>query len=337
VAQQPERRWHLLEDQQLDAHWAASASMDRAQTRLSALPARGWLLLGCAGLIPSLLSSRSHWAEVAIAVGGILQAYGALGALTGGALTLASARVAWARVGPLFHAASRFGRGGNSALALAPRRSSEGGLSRAEVPTPVLDARGICFRYQSQHEPTLQNCDLSLFEGDRVLLEGSSGAGKSTLAALLVGLREPDAGHILLSGLDRATLGDLGWRQRVASAPQFHENHILSASLAFNLLMGRAWPASRADLLEAERVCSALGLEPLIARMPSGINQVIGETGWQLSHGERSRLFLARALLQRADVIVLDESFGALDPHTLRRCMHTVLAEARTLVVIAHP
>jgi ATP-binding cassette subfamily B protein len=71
--------------------------------------------------------------------------------------------------------------------------------------------------------------------------------------------------------------------------------------------------------------------------MPSGLMQIVGETGWQLSHGERSRLFLARALLQRAELIVLDESFAALDPDTLDRCLRCALARAPTLMVIAHP
>jgi ATP-binding cassette subfamily B protein len=71
--------------------------------------------------------------------------------------------------------------------------------------------------------------------------------------------------------------------------------------------------------------------------MPSGLDQVIGETGWQLSHGERSRVFLARALLQRAELVVLDESFAALDPVTLRQCVAAVLARTPTVLVIAHP
>jgi ATP-binding cassette subfamily B protein len=83
--------------------------------------------------------------------------------------------------------------------------------------------------------------------------------------------------------------------------------------------------------------CRALGLDSLIRRMPSGIHQMIGETGWQLSHGERSRVFLARALLQRANVVILDETFGALDPDTLELCMKAVRERAPTLVVIAHP
>lgn len=65
--------------------------------------------------------------------------------------------------------------------------------------------------------------------------------------------------------------------------------------------------------------------------------QIVGETGWQLSHGERGRIFLARAILQNAAVTILDESFAALDPQTLERCVTCVFRRARTLVVIAHP
>lgn len=108
-------------------------------------------------------------------------------------------------------------------------------------------------------------------------------------------------------------------------------------TLAFNLLFGRGWPPQPADLVEAERLCRALDLGPLLGRMPAGLFQIVGETGWQLSHGERSRLYIARALLQRGDVLILDESFAALDPERLRHCLAFVLQEASTLIVIAHP
>jgi len=101
--------------------------------------------------------------------------------------------------------------------------------------------------------------------------------------------------------------------------------------------MGRRWPPRPEDLAEAEAVCAELGLGPLLARMPSGMMQMVGEGGWQLSHGERSRLYLARALLQGAEVVILDESFGALDPETLDQCVDCVYRRAQTLVVIAHP
>ena len=72
----------------------------------------------------------------------------------------------------------------------------------------------------------------------------SSGRGPRgpPLVSLLTGLRTPASGVLLLDGLDRATLGADGWRQRVVAAPQFHENHVFTESLAFNLLMGRRWP-----------------------------------------------------------------------------------------------
>ena len=75
----------------------------------------------------------------------------------------------------------------------------------------------------------------------------------------------------------------------------------------------------------------------LIKRMPAGLQQMLGESGWRLSHGERSRLYIARALLQNADLMILDESFAALDPETLALSLRCVLRRAPTLMVIAHP
>jgi len=65
--------------------------------------------------------------------------------------------------------------------------------------------------------------------------------------------------------------------------------------------------------------------------------QTVGETGWQLSHGERSRIFLARALLQSSELTIMDESFAALDPETLAQCLDCAFRRTRTLLVIAHP
>jgi ATP-binding cassette subfamily B protein len=183
----------------------------------------------------------------------------------------------------------------------------------------------------------LRGLNLRVAPRERLLVAGASGSGKSTLAAVLTGLRAPNAGVVLAGGLDRQTLGDAGWRRRIASAPQFHENHLLCASLAFNLLMGWRWPPHAGDLERAREICKDLGLGPLLQRMPGGIMQMVGETGWQLSHGERSRVFIARALLQDSDVVVLDESFAALDPETFERTVLAVRRRAQVLIVIAHP
>src|ERR1700730_8799595 len=97
------------------------------------------------------------------------------------------------------------------------------------------------------------------------------------------------------------------------------------------------WRHTDDDLREARELCHELGLGPLLDRMPAGLDQMVGETGWQLSQGERSRVFLARALLQRAEIIVLDETLAALDPENLQQCLECVMRRAGTLFVIAHP
>jgi ATP-binding cassette subfamily B protein len=172
----------------------------------------------------------------------------------------------------------------------------------------------------------LEGVSFSLPRGGRVLLTSPSGGGKSTLVALMNGLRSPSSGRMLLEG-------------RVATAPQFHENHVFTESFAFNLLMGRGWPPSGPsgeDLREAEALCRELGLSDLLKKMPGGMNQMVGDTGWQLSHGERSRLYLARALLQGSDLVLLDESFAALDPENLRQALLTARRRAESLLVVAH-
>ena len=134
-----------------------------------------------------------------------------------------------------------------------------------------MEATQVVFRYPGRGEPILQNCNLSIRAGERILLEGPAGGGKSTLVSLLTGLRSPESGLLLLHGLDRSTVGAEHWRRRVVAAPQFHDNYVVTETFAFNLLMGCGWPPpTEADFREAEAVCRELGLGPLLARMPSG-------------------------------------------------------------------
>jgi ATP-binding cassette subfamily B protein len=201
----------------------------------------------------------------------------------------------------------------------------------------LVDARGLRFRFRPDGRDVVDDCDLAIRSGDKVMIEGPSGSGKSTLVSLLSGLRPPREGLLLVGGLDSRLLEPERWRRMVATVPQFHENHVLTETFAFNLLMGHRWPPHAEDIHEATEICSELGLGDLLRRMPGGMFQMVGETGWQLSHGEKSRLYIARALLQRSAVLVLDESFAALDPETLRQCLTCVTRRAPSLVVIAHP
>ncbi len=332
LVQESPDHWHDGEERLLQEYSAQSKALDRAHAALHAVVARGWLIAGVLALVPAFVAGRASTAGLAIGLGGTLAAWRAFEKLAEGFSQLAAARLAWNQISLLFHAAARSSPPGSPAVVAAPVRGL-GSFNR----TPVVEADGLVLRYQGRAEPALAGAGLRIQAGERVLLEGPSGGGKSTLASVLAGLRAPSSGLLLSGGLDRQTLGAAGWRRRAVSAPQFHENHVLTASFAFNLLMGRRWPAEAADLDEADAVCRELGLGPLLDRMPSGLLQMVGESGWRLSHGERSRLFIARALLQRADFIVLDESFAALDPGTLQQAMRCVQKRAPTLMVIAHP
>jgi ATP-binding cassette subfamily B protein len=317
LAQSPPGRWHDGEDEALDGYLEASATMDRRGALLSSLVPRGWLIVGLCGL------GISAAPGFAVGLGGVLLAHQALQRLMAGAAQLAGAAIAWKRVQPLF----------DSAATATPEREP----AVTHSAHTVLEANDLSFRYSDRAEPSLKSASLRIEKGDWLLLEGSSGGGKSTLAALLAGLRRPESGLLLAGGLDRATLGAAGWRRRVAAAPQYHENHIFAGSLAFNLLMGRQWPPTASDMSEATAACKELGLGGLLERMPAGLEQMVGDTGWQLSQGERSRVYLARVLLQKPELVVLDESFAALDPASLRQSLECVLRRAETLLVVAHP
>ncbi len=333
LAQERPSEWHEGEDLHLAHYLERSAELDRAQLALSALLSRGWLLLGLIGLFPVMVKGGGEPTAIAVALGGIMLASKALGSLSSSLGALTGVAVAWQQVAPLFHAAAQ----------RAEEAAPEGAIAASGLsPTPcpgerLLEAHGLTFRYPRRGAAVLAGCDLEVRAGARLLLEGPSGGGKSTLAALLSSLARPESGLVLLRGLDLRTLGTAEWRRRVVCAPQFHQNHVMTGTLAYNLLLGRGWPASSEDLEEAEQLCRELGLGPLLERMPSGIQQVVGETGWRLSHGERSRIFLARALLQQADVVILDESFAALDPGSLRQALQCTLRRAPALLVIAHP
>jgi len=326
LAQESPSRRHDGEDQSLEKYLGLSRSMDTKVGWLSALLPRGWILVGLLALAPAFVSGRASVTALAVGLGGILLAYRALGKMTAGLSQLAGAAIAWRQVALLYRAAERLETIGSPVVSLGASGSGT-----------LLEAHDVVFRYADRAEPVLRSCSLRISTGDRILLEGQSGCGKSTLAAVLIGLRSPESGLLLLRGLDRHTLGSNGWRRLVVAAPQFHENHVLTETFAFNLLMGRRWPPEPGDMEDAEEVCRDLGLGELIGRMPSGLLQMVGESGWQLSHGERSRLFIARALLQKAEVVILDESFAALDPENLRRALECVQRRAKTMLVIAHP
>ncbi|MFT3767577.1 MAG: DUF192 domain-containing protein [Minicystis sp.] len=236
LAQQSRDRWHDGEDEAAERYIGLSKRMDLAAVALAASP-RAFLVAAAAALVPAFVSGTASTAQLAVGLGATLLAYRALARLASGVTSLAGAVIAWEKVKPLWDAAARVEPAAEPLLALAPRAPA----------AVLLEAHEISFRYTERGRQILRGATLRIAPGDRLLLEGGSGGGKSTLGAILAGLRVPQEGLLLIGGLDRRTLGASGFRRFVVAAPQFHENHVLSATFSFNLLMGRGWPPAPAD------------------------------------------------------------------------------------------
>jgi ATP-binding cassette subfamily B protein len=340
------------EDVRLERYMAAELVFNRPAMQLDVLR-RMWTWAGLLALAPVVAAGSATTESLAVSAAGVLLGGMALTQWTDASANIAGALSAWRRIAPFWRAADRTAPQGSPAMrtllenAGVPPAPLIGGGDAAGpaggTPAfhldalPLVHASALTYRHARRDVAALEQVDLTIRRGERILLRGPSGSGKSTLSALLSGVRPLQSGLLFFRGLDVATVGLENWRRRVLLAPQFHANHIFIGTLAYNLLLGRGWPASAAEREEALEVCRALGLGPLVERMPLGLDQPVGETGWQLSHGERTRVFLARSILQKPALMILDETFSALDPKTLNVCMRYVLERADTLLVIAHP
>lgn len=330
VAQEGLRRAAGRDDAMLERYDARSRRLNRLEVAVGTGVPRGWFAVGLLALLPAFVQGGAGGGRAIAAVGGVIVAYRAFRILVTSTEQLAGALVAWKRLAP-FRREEGVPEAAGVPGMLAPAEPA--GAARG----PLVEMARVTYRHPDRPDPTLLEVGLTIQPRDRILLEGPSGGGKSTLGGLLAACRPIQGGLLLLDGLDAPTVGHRAWRRRVVLVPQFHENHVLMGSLAFNLLLGRGWPPTPGDLREAEAVCRGLGLGPLLDRMPGGLFQMVGDTGWQLSHGERSRIFIARAVLQKPDLLILDESLAALDPELFQSSVDYLLKGDPAVLLIAHP
>jgi thiol reductant ABC exporter CydD subunit len=195
-----------------------------------------------------------------------------------------------------------------------------------------VELAGATVEHPDRGGAVLRDVDLGLRRGEVVVLAGPSGAGKSTAAALLLGLRRPDAGAVLVDGRDLATLDLRAWRRQIGWLPQ--RPTMFRGTVRENIAL--ADPAA-----SPERVAAAAelaGVQDVVAELPRGYDTVIGPGGRGLSAGEQRRIALARALLPEPALLVLDEPFAHLDRASTAVVDAAIarVAPGRAVLVIEH-
>ncbi|GGA53394.1 ABC transporter transmembrane domain-containing protein [Sphingomonas psychrolutea] len=204
------------------------------------------------------------------------------------------------------------------------------------LPVPArgtLAFEHVEFRYPTRRDvAALHDFSLAVAPGETVAIVGPSGAGKTTLFQLIQRFYDPDAGRVLIDGVDLREADPAEVRARIAMVPQ--ETVIFGASARDNLRYGR-WDAHDDELWVAAEAANAA---EFLRKLPEGLDTYLGEGGARLSGGQRQRVAIARALLRDAPILLLDEATSALDAESERLVQQALerLMSTRTTLVIAH-
>ncbi|MGH3488410.1 MAG: ABC transporter ATP-binding protein [Actinopolymorphaceae bacterium] len=206
-----------------------------------------------------------------------------------------------------------------------------GGSKEVARPTGHLRFEGVGFHFPDDHAPVLRDVWLDVRPGETLAVVGATGSGKTTLTALVPRLYDVTAGRITVDGHDIRDATIPALRSIVATA--FEEPTLFSMSVRENLTLGRS-DATEDEIAQALDVAQAR----FVYKLPWGLDTRIGEQGMSLSGGQRQRLALARAVLSRPKVLVLDDTLSALDVETealVEEALRKVLEHA-TGIVVAH-
>jgi ATP-binding cassette subfamily B protein len=178
----------------------------------------------------------------------------------------------------------------------------------------------------------LPDLDLAIPAGQTVAVVGATGAGKTTLARLLARFYDPDAGRILLDGIDVRRLSERSLRSEVILITQ--ENFLFSGSIADSIALGKPG----ATQAEIEAAAAAIGADAFIRALPDGYAEQVGKRGGRLSAGQRQLISFARAFLAAPAVLILDEATSLLDIPSERLVQEALqtIRTGRTAVIIAH-
>jgi len=192
---------------------------------------------------------------------------------------------------------------------------------------------GVSFSYEDQNKaPTICNLDLTIKAGETTAIVGPSGAGKSTIADLVMGLISPGQGRMLVDETELTPERMKVWREQIGYVPQ--DTFLFHDTLRANLL----WAKPAANEEEINQSLRFAAAEDFVCRLPKGFETILGDRGTLISGGERQRLALARALLRKPSLLILDEATSFLDSENENRIQKAIekLHGQMTILVISH-
>jgi ATP-binding cassette, subfamily C, bacterial len=189
----------------------------------------------------------------------------------------------------------------------------------------------VSFSYEGK-TPVIRHLDLTIHAGQTTAIVGPSGAGKSTIADLVMGLILPQGGHIVIDEKELTPERVRAWRPRIGYVPQ--EPFLFHDTLKANLLWVKPGTCEE-EIKQALRLSAA---EEFVSALPRGLDTVLGDRGALVSGGERQRLALARALLSKPSLLILDEATSSLDSENEKRILNAIeeLHGKMTILVISH-
>lgn len=219
---------------------------------------------------------------------------------------------------------------------MLPQAVYKGAFRSDQASTSGLNVGGelvlenVSFHYSGSEQRILNNINLKVTAGDKLVISGPSGGGKTTLLKIMLGLIIPTSGSVKYNGVDITQLGLIAYRSQIATVMQ--DDILLAGSIAENITLFDEQP----DDKKIYKLLQKCRLDDLINTLPMGLNTFIGELGAQLSGGQIQRILLARALYQQPHILFLDEATSALDKETECTIINQIKHLEMTQIQIAH-
>ena len=192
----------------------------------------------------------------------------------------------------------------------------------------------LSYQYEKNLTKILNDINLEINKGDKVIIKGKTGTGKSTLINIMSGLLDPSTGKILIDGVEINLANKRNWQKNISIVPQ--TVFLNNVSMLENIAMGQN--INEIDVERAKKCASLSSIAEFIETLPNKYNERVGEKGVRLSGGQRQRIAIARALYRHTNLIIMDEPTNALDTETENLVMKSIinLSKDITVIMISH-